>query len=893
MKPDLVVLDTCTEHSARFLANCLRILGGSFRIHGFYCWLFAEGDLEILAPYRFRRLGEEEFGGEALERILAGIRPSRVLCWNKHHPLYERPLRFIREELPACGVVYAEAGWFPQREHVYFDGRGINADSSIAEMTAAEVRRLPLDRPALEAFRSGYRGGRAIGDDGFVFCPLQIADDMNIVQFSPWRDMAAFVRHMASALPGEEIVCRCHPLDPDKERLLRLGEEIPGVRVEEGGDLRDSLARCGCVVGINSTVLLEALLFDKPVTYLGRGIGSGKEGVFNYDLPAARRFEVDRDLRDRFLHDLIFNRQVSMKDPDPERLLRVFAAGEGVAPGAARRHSLRRSYEEGMAEAVSKVDGEGRPAALRHLGALARDFLGALVRPRDGLSTAARKGARLLGCLRRSGGVFLRPRAFLREWREGRAKAARGRGALPPAEAWAEIAHPVNARIGPVTLLGWTERNRVLTLFFLPHRKPRDNFLVFTHLYPDDPGALPEERRSVGFLNLDHAPIGGTRRWKRGLACRDDLFIETIPRASYTAHVGLLDPVTLRREAVEGSSDGAVGIGPLELREPFSMPASSTGPGGFSVIVCTHNRADYLRKAVESLFALDYPRDRYEIIVVDNGSADATRETAAALREASPVPFRYCFEPVLGLSNARNTGIRHSRYDLVAYLDDDAAADRRWLAAFDETIRRFHADVVGGKVVPVPVEGFDLPPWFDTPYVWGFYGLDYERRGRPERVIRIQHPDYLGGGNSCYRKELLNLPWARFHGRLGRTGKRLYQGEETLLNFFLSRNGYRIYYTADAVIYHFVDPERLNRKYVMRKAFWGGYSDALMHRKMFGLGFVIGHGPRRLGRSLRAFRAARRAGEDDAEIFEKKGLLLHDAGYLLRLFRFMEMARSR
>jgi glycosyltransferase involved in cell wall biosynthesis len=346
------------------------------------------------------------------------------------------------------------------------------------------------------------------------------------------------------------------------------------------------------------------------------------------------------------------------------------------------------------------------------------------------------------------------------------------------------------------------------------------------------------------------------------------------------------------RGVQEGPSDPAAL--PAATRPPDAAahipvgaaPAVTSTPMRFSVVLCTHNRAAYLRKAVESLFTLDYPADRFEIVVVDNRSTDATPDTVAALRKDAPVPMGYYREPKLGLSHARNTGIRHSRFDHIAYLDDDAAADGRWLSVFDETFRRYGADVVGGKVVPTPVAGYTPPDWFHSDYVWGFYGLDYARQGCAEKIFRVRFPRYLGGGCSCYRRELLSLPWSRFHAGLGRTGKRLYQGEETLLNYFLEKNDYKIFYNADAFILHFIDPERVTRAFVARKAFWGGYSDALMHRKMFGLRFVFRNGPAKFREALAAYREARGSGANESALFEKRCFLLHDTGYLLRLLRF-------
>ena len=454
------------------------------------------------------------------------------------------------------------------------------------------------------------------------------------------------------------------------------------------------------------------------------------------------------------------------------------------------------------------------------------------------------------------------------------------------ADAAALIRRPASVLIGDVRFLGYTAAEGRVTLFFTPERTLRRDLVVFAHLYPGSAEILPPLRKPHGFFNLDHSPAIPTLLWEKGSVYSDEIFFNALPPGKYGMRFGLYDEARDEKLTVGEGGENAPVI-PLTVAAPTGgAPAPSSARKRFSVILCTHNRAAWLRLAIRSLFELDYPRDLYEIVVVDNASADDTRSIVEGLSVGAPVPVTYCHEPKLGLSHARNTGIRHARFDHIAYLDDDAAADRRWLSVFDETLRCCGADVVGGRVVPTPVEGYEPPAWFHSDYVWGFYGLDYARQGCAEKIFRVRFPRYLGGGCSCYRRELLDLPWARFHAGLGRTGKRLYQGEETLLNYFLEKNGYKIFYNADAVIYHFIDPERVTRDFVARKAFWGGYSDALMHRKMFGRRFAFRNGPVRFREALAAYREARGSGANESALFEKKCLLLHDTGYLLRLLRF-------
>jgi len=91
-----------------------------------------------------------------------------------------------------------------------------------------------------------------------------------------------------------------------------------------------------------------------------------------------------------------------------------------------------------------------------------------------------------------------------------------------------------------------------------------------------------------------------------------------------------------------------------------------------TVVICTRNRPTLLRKCLEGIAHLERAPD--EVIVVDNTSGD--EETEAVAREFAAV---YTSEPIQGLSRARNRGLAESNSEIVAYLDDDAVPDERWL----------------------------------------------------------------------------------------------------------------------------------------------------------------------------------------------------------------------
>lgn len=120
--------------------------------------------------------------------------------------------------------------------------------------------------------------------------------------------------------------------------------------------------------------------------------------------------------------------------------------------------------------------------------------------------------------------------------------------------------------------------------------------------------------------------------------------------------------------------DGAVILTiPDRLRDP--APAGVLAPPPISVVLCTRERPDDLAGALASLGTIDYPD--FEIVVVDN--APATDATARVIAAAADPRVRRVIEPVAGLSNARNAGLRAARHDIVAFTDDDVVVDPHWL----------------------------------------------------------------------------------------------------------------------------------------------------------------------------------------------------------------------
>ncbi|MFL6584677.1 MAG: glycosyltransferase [Chthoniobacterales bacterium] len=116
-----------------------------------------------------------------------------------------------------------------------------------------------------------------------------------------------------------------------------------------------------------------------------------------------------------------------------------------------------------------------------------------------------------------------------------------------------------------------------------------------------------------------------------------------------------------------------------------------------SVIVCSYNGAKTLAACLRSLDLIDYPA--YEVVLVDDGSTDETREIAAQFPDV-----RYLHQPNRGLSAARNHGAAVAKGEVFAYTDSDCMADPDWLYYLINTLLSGDYAGVGGPNVSPPAQ---------------------------------------------------------------------------------------------------------------------------------------------------------------------------------------------
>ena len=117
-----------------------------------------------------------------------------------------------------------------------------------------------------------------------------------------------------------------------------------------------------------------------------------------------------------------------------------------------------------------------------------------------------------------------------------------------------------------------------------------------------------------------------------------------------------------------------------------------------TVAICTWNRAELLELALERMARLVVPPDTWwELVVVNNNSTDNTDKVLERFERR--LPLRRVFEPMPGLSNARNTALREAKGDYVLWTDDDVLVSEGWLGGFVESVRANpSASLYGGPI---------------------------------------------------------------------------------------------------------------------------------------------------------------------------------------------------
>lgn len=210
-----------------------------------------------------------------------------------------------------------------------------------------------------------------------------------------------------------------------------------------------------------------------------------------------------------------------------------------------------------------------------------------------------------------------------------------------------------------------------------------------------------------------------------------------------------------------------------------------------SVIIPTYNRKDVLVKCLQALFRQTCPTEKFEIIIVNDGSKDDTKNVVGKLMADAPVKIHYCEQSNRGPAAARNMGIKKASGEIVLLIGDDMIANENLLQEHISWHIRFpeeHAAILGYVTWSPEIKVTPFMRWLEN--------------GGPQfayNQIKSETVDNYGFFWTCNislkRKFMLNkglfdeeFPYAAY--------------EDTDLGYRLTLEGLKIKYNRSAAAYH-------------------------------------------------------------------------------------------
>jgi glucosyl-dolichyl phosphate glucuronosyltransferase len=251
-----------------------------------------------------------------------------------------------------------------------------------------------------------------------------------------------------------------------------------------------------------------------------------------------------------------------------------------------------------------------------------------------------------------------------------------------------------------------------------------------------------------------------------------------------------------------------------------------------TVILCTYNRCQSLVETLEDVAASRLEGSvEWEVLVVDNNSTDRTREVVEELSSRCPGRFRYLFEPQQGKSHALNAGVRESRGDVLAFVDDDVTVEPTWLQNLTATLDGGKWAGVGGRTLLAGT--FSPPEWMTMEGSDNHGDLLAALFDLGPGPCELNRPPY--GVNMAFRREMFEKH-GPFRTDLGPQPGSEIRSEDTEFGRRLMAAGEKLGYEPSAVVYHPVHENRVQKSFFLRWHFdfgramvreWGSGPDIL------------------------------------------------------------------
>lgn len=231
-----------------------------------------------------------------------------------------------------------------------------------------------------------------------------------------------------------------------------------------------------------------------------------------------------------------------------------------------------------------------------------------------------------------------------------------------------------------------------------------------------------------------------------------------------------------------------------------------------SIIIPTYNRKNVLIKCVKAMFNQNYPKDKYEIIIVDDGSTDATEDLVKELIKEAPCQLQYFKQGNKGPAAARNIGIKNTKGELILFTGDDCIADKNLIKE-----HVYWHEIYNNENVAILGYTTWHPELKITPFMYWL-----EHVGPQFAYYRFKHGervDSLWTCNISLKRNFMvffdeDFPYAAH--------------EDTEIGYRLQKRGLQIIFNKNAITYHY-HPTDIE-KYCYRQRIVG-ISAVILHKK--------------------------------------------------------------
>lgn len=203
----------------------------------------------------------------------------------------------------------------------------------------------------------------------------------------------------------------------------------------------------------------------------------------------------------------------------------------------------------------------------------------------------------------------------------------------------------------------------------------------------------------------------------------------------------------------------------------------------FSIIIPTYFRPQQLATCLEAMTRLNFSRDRFEVIIVDDGSDPPMDSTVDLFRDQ--LNLRLLKQPNAGPAKARNTGAFEARGKYLAFTDDDCTPQPDWLQALEAHLTRCPNCLIGGQILNILVDNpYSSASQMLVDHLYGYYNADHNQ-------ARFFTSNNMAFSAECFRAV------GGFDTRYTRTASEDREFCERLLN-----QGYQLIYAPEAQVYH-------------------------------------------------------------------------------------------